>query len=90
MPCFYRSQLIPRWLSGWGFVSAILIFIGALLGILESDLADFGLVFYAPIAVQEMVMALWLILKGFNPTAILAESVKSDRGVAQRGYSGTD
>jgi hypothetical protein len=66
----YRSQLIPRWLSGWGFISAVLIFTGVLLGMLEFDLDAFELIFVVPIAVQEMVMALWLIVKGFNPSAV--------------------
>jgi hypothetical protein len=69
----YRSQLIPRWLSGWGFISAVLIFTGVLLGMLELDLNAFELVFIVPIAVQEMVMALWLIVKGFNPSVAAME-----------------
>lgn len=71
---FYQSNLIPRWLSVWGLVGAIMNFAGALLGIMGSDLGAFGPVFYLPIAVQEMVMALWLIAKGFNQSAIPAES----------------
>jgi len=65
----YKSRLIPRWLSGWGFVGGVLI-------IAQGVLAMFGLssmlemFLFIPIAVQEMVMAVWLIIKGFNPSAI--------------------
>jgi len=73
----YRSRLIPRLISGWGFVSAVLIFIGVLLGMLEINLNFpgmlFEIIFIFPIAVQEMVMALWLIIKGFNPSVAAAD-----------------
>ena len=66
----YRSKIIPRFISGWGLISAVLIFTGVLLGMLELNLnfpgMSFELIFVIPIAIQEMVMALWFIFKGFN------------------------
>jgi hypothetical protein len=68
----YRSKLIPRLISGFGLVTAVMIFTSVLLSILELNfLGDaLELVFVVPIAVQEMVMALWFIIKGFNPSAV--------------------
>jgi hypothetical protein len=66
----YQSRLVPRWLSTWGLV-------GATLGIVPPLAGMFGLslgILVAPLAVQEMVMAVWLIAKGFDQTAIAAES----------------
>ena len=62
----YQSKLIPRWLSGWGFIGAILVLALGLLGMFGDILVFLAL----PIAVQEMVLAAWLIVKGFNPSAI--------------------
>jgi len=64
----YQSKLIPRWLSVLGLI-------GATLWLATSPLHMFGLspslVFLAaPIGVQEMVLAVWLIVKGFNSSAI--------------------
>lgn len=65
----YKSRLVPRWLSGWGFIAAILYLIEGTFHIFGTELA----VLFAPMILQEMVMAVWLIIKGFNPAAI-AES----------------
>jgi hypothetical protein len=62
----FRSKLIPRWLSVWGFT-------GAVLYLAEPLLLMFGFkweLLFAPLAVQEMVMAVWLIVKGFNRPAL--------------------
>lgn len=72
----YQAKLIPRWISGWGLISAILVLVFAFLNL-------FGIVavkdvFDISIFLQEMVMAVWLIVKGFNPSVIASESTKVD------------
>ncbi len=71
----YRSKLIPRWLSGWGLVGAVLVFANFLLYSFSIDPVE---ILFLPIAVQEMVFAVWLIAKGFNPSAIASGSAKTD------------
>ncbi len=76
----YKSNMIPRWLSGWGLVAVVLLLTGALLylfGIFGSmPLMKVMPYFAPPIGVQELVMSVWLIVKGFNPSAIAFESAK--------------
>jgi hypothetical protein len=71
----YQSKLIPRWLSGWGLVGAALVFANYLLQSFSINPVEF---LFLPIAVQEMVFAVWLIVKGFNSSAIVSGSAKTD------------
>ena len=75
---FYQSKLIPRWISGWGFFAIILHLATGFLIIfhLQSPFSTINTVMNLPILLQEMVMAVWLIVKGFNPPAIASGSVK--------------
>ena len=77
---FYKSRLIPRWLSVWGLI-------GVPFWIAEILLSMFGLVepfstnailLDVPIGVNEIVLAVWLIVKGFNPSAIASLSAKTN------------
>jgi hypothetical protein len=61
----YRSRLVPRWLSVWGLVGATLYLVAPLGGMFGHSVGYF----MGPLAVQEMVMAVWLIARGFNPAA---------------------
>lgn len=74
----YQSKLIPRWLSLWGLVGAALIVLYGLFGIfgLGIGLTSPYAVLAIPIAVQEMVFAVWLIIKGFDMEIIAPESGK--------------
>ena len=65
---FYRSRLVPRWLSVWGLVAIPLLMPSALLVMFRviENLSTTQIVLALPIAVQEMVLAVWLIAKGFD------------------------
>ena len=73
----YRSKLIPRWLSGWGLIGATLLLARGASLLAIFDFNQFILL-ALPIWVQEMVFAVWLIVKGFNSSAIVSESAKTD------------
>ncbi|HEV7205064.1 MAG TPA: DUF4386 domain-containing protein [Jatrophihabitans sp.] len=64
---FYEGRLVPRWLSGWGIVGVVLLFGAGVLVTLRviapESATQFALA--APIGVQEMVLAGWLIARGF-------------------------
>lgn len=68
----YQSKLVPRWLSGWGLLSAIPYLAAGLLVMfgLTGHMSTVDTVLRLPLAVQEMVLAVWLIVKGFNSPAI--------------------
>jgi len=76
---FYQTKLVPRWISVWGLVFGIL-------GIVSCALVSTGLIapfstvhvfMLIPMLPQEIVLAVWLIVKGFNPSAIASLSAKT-------------
>jgi hypothetical protein len=72
---FYQSRLIPRWLAGWGCIGEALALAAAvfmMFGLTPNSPLMVALIL--PIAVQEMVLAGWLIVKGFNTSAIASPS----------------
>ena len=78
---FYKTKLIPNWLSSWGFIGAILYFAAPVLNLFDPQHPALSLGvkwgnLMIPLAIQEMIFALWMIIKGFNPSAILSLSEK--------------
>ena len=76
----YQSKLIPRWISGWGLIALIPYLAAGLLVMfaLIGHMSTIDAVLRLPLALQEMVLAVWLIVKGFNPSAIASKSAKKD------------
>ncbi len=66
---FYRTQLIPRWLTIWGLVGVVPYMIYTLLKFFG---VEHSILFYLQmvLAPQEIVMAFWLIVKGFDRVAL--------------------
>jgi hypothetical protein len=69
---FYRSRLVPRWLSGWGLVAVAMGFTASVLVVFQvvTAMSAPQIVLNLPILLQEMVLAVWLIRFGFSPSAI--------------------
>ncbi|HSL43125.1 MAG TPA: DUF4386 domain-containing protein [Anaerolineales bacterium] len=68
----FRSKLVPRWLSGWGLLATIPYLLSGVLGLFAilSPMSSGQMVLVLPLAVQEMVLAGWLIVKGFNSSSV--------------------
>lgn len=69
----YRSRLVPRFISVWGLIGAVLLLAGALLLMFDTIADDslLGTIAFIPIAVNEMVLAVWLIARGFSRSAMV-------------------
>jgi hypothetical protein len=67
----FRFGLVPRWLSAWGFLGAVVTMTIVLLKFYDIQVTE-ALDFI--IGIQEMVFAIWLIVKGLK-----IESPKTSR-----------
>ncbi|MCK8462419.1 DUF4386 domain-containing protein [Aliiroseovarius sp. S1339] len=65
----FYARLIPRWISLFGLIAiaVLLVVVGAAIFV---PLPSWGPLLIVPIGVQEMVMALWFIFRGFDFRAI--------------------
>lgn len=60
---FYKKRLVPRLLSIWGFISAVLVVVQVPLGFFDIKLLEFAGI---SMGLNELVLGFWLIVKGFN------------------------
>jgi hypothetical protein len=79
---FYRSRLVPRWLSGWGIVGVVSMMIASFTALFSDNPITGYTTLILPIAVQEMVLAFWLLFKGFDLSESRAIPVVGTDGLA--------
>jgi hypothetical protein len=82
---FFRSRLIPRWLSGWGIAAIGLLTTAGVLALFAGRPVTDYVPMALPIFLQEMVLAVWLIARGFSPVRDTAP----EAGVAAGRTAGT-
>jgi hypothetical protein len=75
---FYKSKLVPRLLAVWGLVGYATILCGSVLEVLGFNLLTIHAI---PGGLWEVFIGVWLIVKGFNPSAFVSEPTNPDDGV---------
>jgi len=71
----FRSKLLPRFIPIWGFLAVASVILANVLPV--PDMAEGfhpAQLLVLPIVLNELFLALWLIVKGFRPAALAAES----------------
>ena len=82
----YRTKLVPRWLSGWGLLAVapyLAAGLSSMFGIVDA-LSPTYATLNLPLALQEMVLAVWLIVRGFDPSATASGSAEVNPGGLER------
>jgi hypothetical protein len=68
---FYRTRLIPRFISVWGLIGALLVLASTLLdmfGISMGIIENLGVL----MLLNEVFLGVWLMVKGFNSPAVVS------------------
>ncbi|MEJ2289408.1 MAG: DUF4386 domain-containing protein [Deinococcales bacterium] len=65
----YRTRLVPRFISVWGLVAATLWLATGALGLFGYSFDATWYIWSLPIMTNELFLAVWLIVRGFNRAA---------------------
>ena len=72
---FYKSKLVPRFLAVWGLAGYAVILGGSVVEVFGFNLLTIHAI---PGGLWEVFIGVWLIVKGFNPSAFASEPDKAD------------
>jgi hypothetical protein len=77
----WRSRLVPRYIAAMGLAGGPLVSISAVLVMFNAydQVSAWGAVTAIPVFAYEMSFAVWLIAKGFNPSALASLDAQPTR-----------
>src|ERR1700760_570217 len=96
MPCInalllgtlmYRSRLVPRIIPIVGLIGAPLLIAGVIVTLFSGSIGHvsaFQAIATFPVAAWEFSLGVWLVVKGFKPSPIIAEMTAADTAPAYR------
>jgi hypothetical protein len=70
----YKSKLVPRFISIWGLIGAAVVLANTMLDMFSLTVPNLGVL----MLLNELFLGVWLIVKGFNPSAIASEPAKQN------------
>jgi hypothetical protein len=71
----YRSRLVPRFIPVWGFIAVAALLTWNMLEAFGMSISA-GMVFALPMILNEILLGIWLIAKGFNVDAFSSEPAR--------------
>jgi hypothetical protein len=75
----YQTKLVPRFISVWGLIAAVLVLINTIFEIFGVDLGTaFSMVTGLPMLLNELFLGVWLIVKGFSPDAVIYDPTQEE------------
>ncbi len=72
----YKTRLIPRFISVWGLLAAVLVLAGTVAERFVHAELMVGIISGAPMGLNELFLGVWLVVKGFNPSAAVSGSAR--------------
>lgn len=75
----YQARFLPRFISVWGLLATALVLTLNLASLFVEFNLSVKLIFALPIILNEIVMGIWLIVKGFNPVASAPASASTEK-----------
>ena len=70
----FKTKLLPRWLSVWGFIAVASLIAANVLPIPDlTEGFNAAQLLFLPIFLSEILIAIWMIVKGFNQLAFSSE-----------------
>lgn len=80
----YRTQLVPRFISVWGFIALAMLATGLTIGVGDPTHGfEAGQLLVVPIILWELFFATWLIVRGFGAVVVSEAALGQTRASEQ-------